>query len=155
MNIRQIHRNFVNIKRFQEIAYILAKYGFTDLLDFLRVDQALGLAKKVGLVSKEFALFGRAQRLKLAAEELGPTFIKLGQILSTRDDLLDSDYIEELKKLQDQVREVPSEEVKLTLKQFYDVDDLNEIFDRFDYSPIATASISQVHEAYLLTLTLK
>ena len=57
MNIRQIHRNFVNIKRFQEIAYILAKYGFTDLLDFLRVDQALGLAKKVGLVSKEFALF--------------------------------------------------------------------------------------------------
>ncbi|MEE2924177.1 MAG: AarF/UbiB family protein [bacterium] len=151
MNIRQIHRNFVNIKRFQEIAYILAKYGFTDLLDFLRVDQALGLAKKVGLVSKEFALFSRAQRLKLAAEELGPTFIKLGQILSTRDDLLDSDYIEELKKLQDQVREVPSEEVKLTLKQFYDVDDLNEIFDRFDYSPIATASISQVHEAYLLT----
>lgn len=151
MNIRQIHRNFVNIKRFQEIAYILAKYGFTDLLDFLRIDQALGLAKKVGLVSKEFALFSRAQRLKLAAEELGPTFIKLGQILSTRDDLLAPDYVEELKKLQDQVREVPREEIEITLKRFYDVQDVSEIFDRFDFSPIATASISQVHEAYLLS----
>ena len=88
----------------------------------------MGLAKKVGLVSKEFALFSRAQRLKLAAEELGPTFIKLGQILSTRDDLLAPDYVEELKKLQDQVREVPREEIEITLKRFYDVQDVSEIF---------------------------
>lgn len=149
MNIRQIHRNFVNIKRFQEIAYTLAKYGFTDLLDFLHIDQALGFAKKMGLVSKEFALFSRAQRLRLAAEELGPTFIKLGQILSTRDDLLAADYLVELRKLQDQVRAVPKAEIIALLKNFYDVNDVSEVFDHFNYSPVGTASISQVHEAYL------
>lgn len=149
MNIRQIHRNFVNIKRFQEIAYTLAKYGFTDLIDFLNVNFALGFAKKVGLVSKEFASYNRAHRLRLAAEELGPTFVKLGQILSTRDDLLAADYVNELRKLQDQVKAVPQSEIDVLLKSNYEITNVDELFDYFNYSPMATASVSQVHEAYL------
>jgi len=128
---------------------VLTKYGFTDLLDFLHVDLALGLAKKVGLVSKDYQFMPRAKRLRLAAEELGPTFVKFGQILSTRDDILSSQYLEELQKLQEEVSPVSYQEIERELLRAYEIESLEEVFAHFDTTPLATASISQVHKAQL------
>lgn len=149
MKIRQIHKKYVNIKRFQEIVTIFAKYGFTDLLETLQVDRILGLARKVGLVSKEFALLPRAERMKLAAEELGPTFIKLGQILSTRNDILPEEYLDELKELQDQVSPVSKETIHSVICQELEINSIQEVFSHFEVIPLATASIAQVHKARL------
>ncbi|MCJ8344859.1 AarF/UbiB family protein [bacterium] len=149
MNIRQIHKNYVNILRVQDIAQVLVKYGFSDVLDTLKVGGALGLASKVGLISKNLAALTRPQRLKLCLEELGPTFVKLGQILSTRDDILDPEYLVELRGLQENVSPLSKDIIEGILLDFYKVKDLKEVFLEFDSVPIASASISQAHRAVL------
>ncbi|MCO4783147.1 MAG: AarF/ABC1/UbiB kinase family protein [Candidatus Cloacimonetes bacterium] len=149
MNIRQIHKSYVNILRVQDIAQVLVKYGFSDILDSLKVGGALGLASKVGLISKNLAALTRPQRLKLCLEELGPTFVKLGQILSTRDDILDPEYLVELRDLQENVSPLTKETVEVILLDFYDVKSLDEVFLEFEWKPIASASISQAHRAKL------
>lgn len=90
----------------------------------------------------------RAVRLRQALEALGPLFVKFGQVLSTRRDLLPLDIADELAKLQDQVPPFPTEEVIATLRRVYGrpVDD---VFQRFDREPIASASVAQVHLAQL------
>jgi len=149
MKLRELHRSFVNIKRFQEIVYVLTKYGFSDLLDLLQVHRALGFAKSVGIVSKDYALLSRPERMRLAAEELGPTFIKLGQILSTREDIFTRDYLIELCKLQEQVSPIAKSQVHEILRKAYSVSQVDEVFKDFNLKPVATASISQAHEARL------
>lgn len=90
------------------------------------------------------------ERLRLALEKLGPTFIKLGQILSTRPDLLPSDVIHELEKLQDAVPPFPMDEVRLVIESEIG-DKLENIFRTFESEPTAAASIGQVHRATLLS----
>lgn len=149
MNIRQIHKSYVNILRVQDIAQVLVKYGFSDILDTLKVGGALGLASKVGLISKNLAALTRPQRLKLCLEELGPTFVKLGQILSTRDDILDPEYLIELQGLQENVSPLTKDIVESILLEFYSVKSLDEVFVDFEWEPLASASISQAHRAKL------
>jgi ubiquinone biosynthesis protein len=151
MKLRELHRSFVNIKRFQEIIYVLTKYGFSDLLDLLQVHRALGFAKSMGILSKDYALLSRPERMRLAAEELGPTFIKLGQILSTREDIFTHEYLLELCKLQEQVSPIPRDQVHNILQKAYGVQSVGVAFGDFNSDPVATASVSQAHEARLLS----
>ncbi|MBI5612107.1 MAG: ubiquinone biosynthesis regulatory protein kinase UbiB [Gammaproteobacteria bacterium] len=90
----------------------------------------------------------RAQRLREALEELGPIFVKFGQVLSTRPDLLPDDIAEELSKLQDQVPPFPGAQARAVIEQAYGAK-LENYFSAFDLTPIASASVAQVHIARL------
>jgi len=90
----------------------------------------------------------RGERLRLALEALGPIFVKFGQMLSTRRDLLPHDIADELAKLQDQVPPFPSETVRSILEKSFEKK-IDEIFLEFDRDPIASASVAQVHFAVL------
>jgi len=120
-----------SVKRFREIIKVLGSYGFGSIIDYK-------LKKQNNLPAN----------LRKAFEELGPTFIKIGQILSTRPDLLSQDYIIELSKLQDSVLPESIETIK---KVFFDefLISTTECFETFYEKPLASASISQVHKATL------
>ena len=90
----------------------------------------------------------RAERLRLALEALGPIFVKFGQVLSTRRDLLPADLADELAKLQDQVPPFPSEQAIAELERAYGKP-VDQVFSRFDREPVASASVAQVHYATL------
>jgi ubiquinone biosynthesis protein len=92
----------------------------------------------------------RGERIRLALEELGPIFVKFGQALSTRRDLLPSDIADELAKLQDRVPPFPGAEARAIAERAYGRP-LAEVFDTFDETPLAAASIAQVHTARLRT----
>ncbi|MCP4580475.1 MAG: AarF/ABC1/UbiB kinase family protein [candidate division Zixibacteria bacterium] len=135
-----------NLKRYQQIARILIKYGFGEIVYRMNLVSPLrpGKARKKTSIGKSTPV-----RVRLALEELGPTFVKLGQVLSTRPFLLPVDYILELSKLQDQVEPMPWPQASKML-----VSELGrpieECFKEFDQVPLASASLAQVHDARLL-----
>jgi ubiquinone biosynthesis protein len=137
-----------NIIRFQEIAQIIVKHGFGDILE------RLGLQTFLHTIT--FKLRRKAPekktevRLREAIEDLGATFIKLGQILATRPDLIPLSMIRELERLQDNVKPVASDKVTKLLREELGTDP-NEVFDNFSLIPLAAASIGQVHRARLKT----
>jgi ubiquinone biosynthesis protein len=136
-------KTFTSIARLKDMAFILAKYGFGDLLK--RLD--LPVKKLVHSISPQIdADMDVFQRIRLALEELGPTFVKFGQILSMRPDMLPLPMIRELTKLQDAVGPIPFEDVKAVLEQEFDTS-LECLFQSFDPEPVAAASLSQVHKA--------
>ena len=97
-----IGRTYRHLNRYRQILTVLFKYGFGDLLELLKIDQYIEvglqmISRKRGARVERLT---RPQRLRMAFEELGPTYIKLGQILSTRPDLIPMDFIQELSKLQ-------------------------------------------------------
>ena len=118
--------------RFKEIVKVFFKYGFGYLVD-----------------SKIKKRTPSPENLKKAFEELGPTFIKLGQIISTRTDLLPEEYVSELKKLQDEALPESFESIEKVFFEEFGVSLKNQ-FKFFDEAPMASASISQVHKATLL-----
>ena len=90
----------------------------------------------------------RGERLRLALEELGPIFVKFGQMLSTRRDLLPQDIADELKKLQDQVPPFPAEQAQALIEEALG-QNIHQAFQEFSSQPMASASIAQVHAARL------
>ena len=90
------------------------------------------------------------KNVRMALEELGPTFVKMGQILSSRDDLIPKEYCQEFQKLKHSVKPMPYEKVEEILTREYDCT-LEEIFLEMDQTPVGSASIAQVHKAKLKT----
>lgn len=133
-----------NLGRFKDIVFILLKYGFEDLVS--RLD--LPGKRVIKEPSKEDRALGTYERVRRALEDLGPTFIKFGQIMSLRPDLLPHPFIHELSKLQDEVRQEDFEDVKTVVEQSLK-HSLKNLFTIFDPHPLAAASLSQVHRAVL------
>jgi len=142
----QIGQAVKNVQRLRQVLGVLAKYGFADVVQRMNLGRFL---------PQRFALFAEGtgdkttpERIRLSFEELGPTFIKLGQLLSTRPDLLPEAYIEEFQKLQDNVQAVPYETVKAIVERELKRK-IEDAFQVFDSKPLAAASIAQVHTAKL------
>lgn len=132
------------ISRILKIIYILWSYGLFELLKkALRPGPVVALIYPLTKFHPSTHLT-RGERLRLALEALGPVFIKFGQVISTRRDLLPDDIAEELVKLQDQVMPFSSEESALIVEKALGIP-LDDVFETFDKDPIASASIAQVH----------
>lgn len=143
---RGIH-GLKGLRRFGSITGVLLKHGFGDLTERLFSPKE----KRIGDSDREILLrfgFPSPRRLRLVLEELGPSFVKLGQLMSTRADIFPPEYIEEFKKLQDSVPPVPFQEVKAVIERETDRP-LSEIFEEFQEQSLAAASVGQVHLAKL------
>ena len=146
MRIRSIPQIYRNVARWREILAILSKYGLAGWLS--RFDFAIGRTLLKNRNGQVLADERRETRIRLALEELGPTFIKLGQIMSTRPDVVGAELAEELEKLQTRVPPDPPEVVSAIVEEELGRP-LAESFVEFNLTPVASASIGQVHRATL------
>lgn len=149
MNLLQLNRNIRSIRRYRQIVRVLFKYGFDNLLAYLNLTEFVARWRRIfRRETSAFVELNQAERMRLVLEELGPTFIKLGQFLSTRSDLIPSNYLEEFAKLQDSVPPFSFEEVSAEIRREFNKD-ISELFSSFNPDSIAAASIAQVHRATL------
>ena len=134
-----------HLKRYAEIARLLARHGRSDIVQRAGLASVLDGEREPPTAGD---LDDRAALLVEDLERLGPTYIKLGQLLATRVDLLPPPYIEALARLQDAVEPFPFEEVERTVSEELGVR-LTKAFGWFDPRPMASASLAQVHRARL------
>jgi ubiquinone biosynthesis protein len=132
------------IRRYAQIVDILGKYGFGIGLEKIFPGRAGFRLPTAGKASETSTVY---ERIRLALEELGPTFVKFGQIMSTRTELLPPEMIDQLKRLQDHAKPLPFSEVRAVLEQ--NCPPLEEWICEIDEAPVASASIAQVHRAVL------
>jgi len=148
-NIGRVGKRYRHLLRYQHIIGIILKYGFGNIIDAMNIDRyiesGLGLIPFVKSHEKVEKL-SKNQRIRMALEELGPTFIKMGQVLSSRPDLIPVDLLNELARLQDHVPAFEFEHVKTIIASEFGKP-YDRIFHSIEKTPIASASIGQVHKA--------
>lgn len=143
---RSVIHHYKYIRRYREILSVLTRHGFGYLLEALHINiNFIPFWRKTEITEPTAVT---AERLRRVLEELGPTFIKLGQLLSTRPELLPPAYIDQLEQLQDKVNPEPFPTVQATIEQELGRS-LAAVFNHLDPVPLATASIGQVHRGVL------
>jgi len=142
---KRLHNGYVHYKRYLEILNVISKHGFGYLFDRIK---SVNIIPKLEVTKKEIKNYPAAIRLRLMLQELGPTFIKVGQILSTRPDLVPEAYAQELENLKDNVAPMPFSDVK-TIVETELGQKIEENFDNFIKEPVGSASIGQVHLAVI------
>ncbi len=148
MKITTIPQVYRNVKRWTDILSVLSKYGLADWISRLNVDFVKDQLKDRD--GEALARHSHETRIRLVLGELGPTFIKQGQLLSTRPDLVGVKLADELKQLQTDAPADPFAEVKATVEHELG-QPIDQLFREFQEEPIASASIGQVHRARLLS----
>jgi len=133
----------VSFKRYSQIAEVLIKYGFGYYVGELFPGLNITSKKKRKQQDSEYSDYSTYARIRMVMEELGPTFVKFGQLMSTRCELFPPELIEELTKLQDRVSVVPFEEIIPTFDRY--IPDWRDLFTSIDPNPLAAASIAQVY----------
>jgi ubiquinone biosynthesis protein len=138
-------RAFQQIGRFREIVFALIRYGFDDVVE--RLDLPSRIKREV-VEPRHLGDKGTYERIRMLMEDLGPTFVKIGQVLSLRPDLIPEELIEEFRKLQADVPPVEYKEIKRVLEECLKRP-MEEVYSSFELEPMAAASLAQVHRAVL------
>ncbi|MCD4721640.1 MAG: AarF/ABC1/UbiB kinase family protein [Desulfobacula sp.] len=148
-SIGRVSKRYRHLRRYQQILGIILKYGFENIVHAMNIDryiesglQLIPFVKSHEKVEK----LSKNQRIRMTLEELGPTFIKMGQVLSSRPDLIPVDLLNELAKLQDHVPPFEFEHVKTIIASEFGKPH-DKVFNSIEETPIASASIGQVHKA--------
>ena len=136
------------VHRYRTLTNVAIKYGFGYLVDRFNLHPVRSVKDRVSGTHKAYPELSDPERLRLMLEELGPTYIKFGQILSTRYDILPKEYIKELEKLQDTVPPFSHDEACRIITEEFEMP-VDKIFEAFSYEPYASASLGQVHLATL------
>jgi len=150
--VNLLDNEYAYVKRYRQIVDVMIRHGFGYLVERFGLRPVRSLRERLfgpRLKPEHLLAISEAERLRHALEELGVTFIKFGQILSTRHDLVPDEFIKELATLQDNVPPFGYDEAKKLVEKEFGKK-LDEIFLSFDPEPIAAASIGQVHRARLL-----
>ena len=148
----KINRSIRSIRRYMNIVRVLSQYGFDQALEMLGLADVLARSRRLfrRKSSPDIARLSAAQRMRLALEELGPTFVKLGQLLSTRPDVIPHAFVREFEKLQDNVPSFPFADLKAQVCRELG-GPVESFYAEIDPVPLAAASIAQVHRARLLS----
>jgi ubiquinone biosynthesis protein len=142
---RQIGRTLKNASRLRVIVGVFARHGFYNIAERIKLGRFI-IARLTTTSDEE--RYSIAERIRMSFEELGPTFVKLGQLLASRPDLVPEDFVNEFSKLHAEVNPLPFAVIESVLKEEFGTQ-LHEFFQSFDPNPLGSASIAQVHRAVL------